>query len=379
MKEFSKMGMVLFEDEGGNADKKSEPEGVRLAAIKIDLFNNLRVGVTTKGSEELRDLLLNTVSANATEPRDRIYGLLGMLSEEDRQFFTVNYDRSLGTVFAEAVAHIFQKGKGAFLLSRMELAGPTPSELSFPSWVPKLGSKSLLSPISFHPPGIGASGPGSDAVNGRVDSDLRTLCIRGLPIDVVVDMIVFDEGVKCLTQLHQVEALAERACGLAASNSENRPYLTSFKTKEPLWRTLIANKAYSGASREAAPESYGEMYKQILENQQGTSHDENEDNESSRDYRLSLLNHLPNSCFFITATGFCGIGPRFIEKGDHLAIWFGAPAPFVLRPKLQAHDDQRGPIYAVCCVAYVAGIMDGEIVDEVYCEDLEEDSVFVVQ
>lgn len=107
LREFAKMGMVINNKEGGtnNEDQDDFSSGVRPSAIKIDLLNNLRTTVTNKGGEELRDLLLNTNSSNATEPRDRIYALLGMLREEDRGSFIVDYDRPLGTIYAQAVAH----------------------------------------------------------------------------------------------------------------------------------------------------------------------------------------------------------------------------------------------------------------------------------
>ena len=122
--------------------------------------------------------------------------------------------------------------------------------------------------------------------------------------------------------------------------------------------------------------------------QEGEADVEGED-DMAREYRLNLLNMLPGNCFFVTETGFCGIGPDFVEPGDLLAVWFGAPAPFVLRsvrksreqeqPKGDKGERKHEKIYRVCGVAYVAGIMDGELVDEVYCEDLEDDVMFVVQ
>jgi hypothetical protein len=379
--EFSKMGMVIPQEAEENDENADGRRGVRPASIKLDLLNNLRTAVTSKRGEALRDLLLNTNLSKATEPRDRIYALLGMMRQEDRQQLTVNYSRPLGTVYAEAVAHVFQKGNGPFLLSGMELAGPSPNT-PFPSWVPTFGSRSLLSPIRFHPPGIGASGAGSNCVNGAVDQDLKTLSVRGLPIDTIIDKIQFSEGKECLTQLSQVEALASKARQLAALNSEQRPYLTGFKTKEPTWRTLIANKSYSEAARKPALESYGEMYNVLLQKQDSKSSGQVDGDKFVRDYRLCLLNHLPLGCFFITATGFCGIGQGTVQKGDQLVIWFGAPVPFVLRPYDQTrdgHEQQQERIFAVCGVAYVAGIMDGEMVDEVYCEDLEDDVMFTIR
>ncbi|KAH7389105.1 heterokaryon incompatibility protein-domain-containing protein [Cadophora sp. MPI-SDFR-AT-0126] len=398
--EFTKMGMVIFPDNvnaQGNDSSLPKTTGVRPSGIRIDLLNNLRSSVLESKGSSLRDLILNTNSANATEPRDRIYGLLGMLDPSARQEITVDYGRPIGTIFAEAVSHVFRHGKGAFLLSGMQLMGPS-SNTTYPSWVPIFGDKALLKPTRFHPPSIGASGAGSDAVNGSIDEDLTTLRIRGMPIDTVVEKLRFGEGQACLNQLPQVEALAnkarERAATYASDNPEIRPYLRSFKTKEPLWRILIANKAYSGAARYEAPESYGEMYDRLLDfcsggrSPPGTV-DEDSEISDVREYRLCLLNMLPGKCFFVTQTGFCGIGPDCTEEGDLLAVWFGAPAPFVLRPIQETRNENTAgeengerkseKVYNVCGVAYVAGIMDGELVDEVYCEDLEDDMMFVVR
>ena len=150
------------------------------------------------------------------------------------------------------------------------------------------------------------------------------------------------------------------------------------------------NKVYSGAARDEAPESYGDMYTRLLENHGGKTSQEGGadvggEDDMAREYRLNLLNMLPGNCFLVTETGFCGICPDFVQPGDLLAVWFGAPAPFVLRPLPDSRDDDTAgegkgeKIYSVCGVAYVAGIMDGELVDEVYCEDLEDDVLFVVR
>jgi hypothetical protein len=380
LREFTEMGMVIKEkrSEAGVEDEDDFKSGVRPGGIKIDLLNNLRTGVIMKGGESLRNLLLNTNSSNVTEPRDRIYALLGMMNQEHRVFINVDYDRPVGKVYAEAVAHIFQTENGPWLLSGMELAGDS-LNASFPSWVPMFGSKTLLSPTLLHPSGIGASGAGSNCINGIVDQDLTTLRVRGLPIDTITEKISFGDNQDCLKQLPHVEALANIALQLAASNSKNRPYLNEFKTKEPVWRTLIANKAYGGAAREPAPESYRDMYQILLRNDSSDGSGSKSEDEFVRDYRLSLLNRLPRGCFFITETGFCGICQCLIERGDQLAIWFGSPAPFVLKRNLQACDEQGRSIFSVRGVAYVAGIMGGEMVDQVYCEELEDDIVFVVQ
>lgn len=193
--------MVIYADQDKDKDAqddKDEPaltresQGVRPTAIKVELLNNLRSGVIKQQGQPLRDLIFNTNSSKCTEPRDRIYGLLGMLSPSARQESTVDYGKPIGTVFAEAVAHIFRHGKGAFMLSGMELMGHS-QDPTFSSWVPKFGDKRLLKPTRFHPSGVGASGRGADTLNGSVHADLRTLRVRGLPIDAVLENITFGE------------------------------------------------------------------------------------------------------------------------------------------------------------------------------------------
>jgi hypothetical protein len=376
-KEFAKADMAVSALMSDTGDGLQE---IRTTAIKIDHLNNLRTTFNAKGGDELRNLLLGTNTSQATEPRDRIYALLGMMRKEDRELIKIDYARPLWAVYAEAISILFQQTNGTFFLSGVELAGLS-HESSSPSWVPRFGTKSLLQPTRFHPAGVGASGPGNDCQNGIVDPDLRILRVRGMTIDIVIDRLSFDQDRNCVEQLPGIEAMASKARELAAFHQDDRPYLHTFKTKEPLWRVLIANKTYGGAAREVAPDSYGEMYKSIRHRQDNPDSVQGPSESVNDDYYRMLWNQLPSSCFFITKTGFCGIGPSSIEISDQLAIWFGAPAPFILRQdEDEAQIKQEGEFAcSVIGVAYVGGIMDGEMVDEVYCEDLEDDAMFVVK
>jgi len=367
--EFGKLGMVSeWGDNNDGSLSTRRPNG-----IKIDLLNHLHEKIQKDGGEDLQKLIFSTKTSKATEPRDIIYALLGMMQKDDREQFSVDYDRPIERVFAEAIAHIFRKGNGPFLLSGMELAGAGPAT-EYPSWIPRFGTKFLTGPTRFHPPGTGASGVGRDCVNGSIDEDLKTLRVRGLNIDIVVDKISFDEQ-ECLHKLPQVAELRSRAHQLEKIHSSHRSYCNGLKSKEPVWRTLIANKAYSGAARQVAPENYQEMYNMLLDEQ---IYGQACDRKITSDYELSLLNRLSSCCFFITATGFCGIGSLTVEEGDHLVIWFGSPVPFALRP-IPRSSNKEVQAYAVVGVAYVAGVMDGEMVDEIYCEDYEDDVEFIIR
>jgi hypothetical protein len=58
-------------------------------------------------------------------------------------------------------------------------------------------------------------------------------------------------------------------------------------------------------------------------------------------------------CFFLTSTGHLGIGPKITHQGDVVVVFKGATYPFVLRPM----QDE----YQLIGAAYVHGLMEGEV------------------
>ena len=60
---------------------------------------------------------------------------------------------------------------------------------------------------------------------------------------------------------------------------------------------------------------------------------------------------IPYRRFGTTISGYMGLFPAQAQKGDAIAIIYGAPKPFVLRP--------RGENYQLIGECYVHCIMDG--------------------
>jgi len=68
--------------------------------------------------------------------------------------------------------------------------------------------------------------------------------------------------------------------------------------------------------------------------------------------------------FFTTADGRVGLGPPSIAEGDEVYILFGGRTPFVLRPSHQRFevDGEPSECYELVGDCYVHGIMDGETI-----------------
>lgn len=87
-------------------------------------------------------------------------------------------------------------------------------------------------------------------------------------------------------------------------------------------------------------------------------------------YTYALLAYVHERCYFITKSGYIGVGPDNAMVGDVVAIFSGASTPFVLRkvefnhssqatPSLAGKtDDQRWKIIESC---YLHGFMDNEV------------------
>jgi hypothetical protein len=75
----------------------------------------------------------------------------------------------------------------------------------------------------------------------------------------------------------------------------------------------------------------------------------------------SLVGMMENQTFFITKSGYIGIGPPDTSPGDRVWVFKGGNVPFVMRDAGAEGKDQ--PQLTLVGDAYVHEIMDGEAMD----------------
>lgn len=397
---FSEMGLVREKGpkrEGGASNSSGTGGDFQMVALmKLDVLNELREeAMRTQGGESLRKLLMISRSSEATDPRDRIYGLLGMLKTDGLgTTIPVDYHKPTAAVYSDAMAHIFSQGEGPYFLSGVWLPGvsaaaprinslpPTVDQPNLPSWVPDFsrqmaGKATQTSGIHFHPPaGIGASGAGADCNNGKRLGDERTLQVEGLFVDVIDQVISLGTSLdSCIEKLPALEAAVsearQRPCQL---NPTIAPFIEQFKRKEPLWRILISNKRLR-SGYDPAPSSYEDMYLSLL-NRNAMKADPSNNNQQN-EYELCLKQGIGKRSLFVSKSGFVGTCVAESCVGDTVAVVFGSPVPFILR--LVPGSEKGRKAYSLVGGSYVGGTMSGEMVDELYCEDLMDSTTFFIQ
>lgn len=82
---------------------------------------------------------------------------------------------------------------------------------------------------------------------------------------------------------------------------------------------------------------------------------------------------LPMRTLFITQRGYIGIGPDSTQVGDAVYVLFGGHVPFLLRDMPEALESRGSHTYVGH--AYVHGIMDGEVLR---MDDIQDEDVIIV-
>ena len=393
----------------------SAPKQERLSLSKLDLMHNLRQTILTHGGESLHKLLFLSRSSEATDPRDRIYALLGLLERPTPTDQTtsstptpipIDYKKSTTEVYTDALTYILSLPSGPSFLTGIYPSGPStpaphppfqpppPKPHILPSWLPdfsrQTAPKATLPPnMIFKPPSPrSASGAGSDAVNGVILPDRRTLVLRGLRVDVVDRVVGMGESVRDvvarLPELDDVvREVRQRPClfdeGVAAQ-------MKRFRDAEPLWRVLISNMdARNGYG--VAPGEYEETYRSYVRREgrayEAFVRDEYGDDREREGFQIGLRSCCEaRKAFFTTGSGFVGMGgggSEGVREGDLVVVVFGAPSLFVLREMDGERGEDGEKVYGLVGGAYVGGVMEGGLVDELYCEDLMDEVGFLIR
>ncbi|KAI0385470.1 heterokaryon incompatibility protein-domain-containing protein [Hypomontagnella monticulosa] len=126
-------------------------------------------------------LFLDSCNLRVTDPRDRVYGCLGLLGTKLREQITVDYSFDLKQTYAQAFkAHIYETGNLDFLCSTVDGAEAVPHNL--PVWMPapEKGSVFFYQEIERY-----SYGPPSSQSVGIISTDGIVLSVKGFQVDTV--------------------------------------------------------------------------------------------------------------------------------------------------------------------------------------------------
>jgi hypothetical protein len=339
--------------------------GIGTSYIRDKSLMRLRADGRLDNWNGLMQLLASTQSYLASDPKDKVFALLGFLQSTR---FLPDYTLTVEEVYEAVVKYSIQftGNLAILLLNRM------PKRLLLPSWMPDFSldlaeeACNIRCPMGF----FGADG--NNWTNLGVPSFSCTL-VKDEPGHLTVHGFVYDTP-KLLGPIWD-SAIEERQASvfqlikdyenmMYTADAEYFPDLSGKHREESFWRTLIWN---ADGDRYPAPQEYSKSFRHLTTkatynvpiNVPAFKVEDRPEfrvvpqGDASLYYETFLRNGFRRR-FFITSKGHLGSGPADMSKDDKVCILFGAKTPIILR------KESSGPRYQLIGHAYVHGIMHGE-------------------
>ena len=317
---------------------------------------------------------------DCTDPRDSIYGFLGLAHRDLVDAIKPDYSIPLKEVLRRtAVKHISCTGSLSFfsfttLKSRNDRLVPT----WVPDW-PRLGTFDQSEPKSTQ---------NLKRVEWR-DRIARVIChsgfnacaTRSLSFDSINETTVMLNG-KCSGKVTDVspDALHDDWNGNVSSwhlikvteswreffdkFADHTAFPSSTEGREsPFWRIFVGDVYIDTTRNELRKcekpdyEAYQAMEREFhLEAEGLEANLQGWETVISRDYWASLRTASAGRRLFATDRGYIGFGPAEMQKGDHVYILSGGKVPYILRPV----SGPRPRTFELVGDCYLHGVMHGE-------------------
>ena len=306
----------------------------------------------------LHSLLEMTRRCDSYDPRDRVYGILGLATDLDSSNLEVDYARGLVEINLDVASHLINQGEGYHMLQSIQC--PIRIDDEWPSWLPVWTS---CEPNSFRP----GKRKRFDSPNHQLHPNLpvfclqraqRTLIIQGYILDAVGELGPKRERstphAEQAGELRQIESLA--AGSKILRNDQKQP--------DSVWRTISGNATDFGIS--PLPPEYAAKYKHFKEKLFGheTAAKARPRDLGEAEYfeqlRTDILEcgefaicwiELSETRFCVTKSGMMALIPREAEVGDLIFIVLGDPShsTHVIRRRADSnHYTWIGQSYVHC-------------------------------
>ncbi|KAK6218965.1 heterokaryon incompatibility protein [Colletotrichum tabaci] len=307
--------------------------------------------------------------AQATLPRDRIYGLLSIAVASEQLGITPDYaSPECAPTFVEAARALIRAGH-VQVLSFAQF----PKDVNgLPSWVPDWRSTLTLSYLfTFEDiDGLPIRAAGDSSVEVVPTGDPSVLGIRGLVVDIVEetgDVWDSDAGSESrFRNLQTIKTLCDKSSGRGYEI-----YESSERRAEAAWRVPVGDLFWSRedgyrraiSSDGAYYEDCMAVLKILVEGFGPVQHPEERQRRLEAFYELiprqsvysENMDKMTGRRPYVTRQGYLGMAPGGARPGDAVVIPLGSRIPYVLRPS------GDGTTYEFVGEAYCDGVMDGEM------------------
>jgi hypothetical protein len=381
---------------------------LRLAQISnrmqnVDTISNIRRSGALWGLDAL--LTITSIKFQATDPRDKVYGLLGLAAESQDpalmpDALRPNYELDVTEVYTKVAIFLLQKCKSLSVLTRVN---GVPCDISWtqrqyqlellPSWAPNwcdysVVERDVAKSLSWlsHPCTTEAATLGFpehyDACSGLParlfqSSNSSVLKLGGLKVDAIVSVIQFTNEPQnsgryvCSDSLLQ---FWEAALPFLPEGKTLRDWIDSWIMATTAEQHLLGGRTAEQNLKDGAAYLYDILSTNEHQKLCGTYNQEiiGSLRELSMGgdaeiYAALASNFCLNRKFVVTREGRMGIGATGTEPGDLIFVLFGGGVPYILR--------RQDSAFLLVGESYVRGLMGGEAVQAWQRGELAEEMI----
>lgn len=303
-------------------------------------------------SRELLTLMRRQRSCKDTDPRDKVFAVLGIASDRSQLGFFPDYTASLTRVYTHTASDIIKNDGNLDILHCVELHDRSSSEL--PSWVPDWRQSFTASEhhLLYNERATQYRTTGCSRVVRNEGSNMSRLSLQGVKFDAIhrlgpvawyepkkaLNAVVLDGGGWSQIATESFPGGFYAATGESVGQAFARTRIWDRQWQPSKRRKRLTRTEYRTLPEIAFQEGSGNLRDLLI-----------------RDSIDRLVrDKTRNQVFFITSKVYMGLGPHGMQEGDQIYLLLGGLLPFVLRPN---PDDSTFKLVGIC---YVHGIMDGE-------------------
>ena len=326
---------------------------------------------------KLSKLLAKSFYFKASNPRDLIYGLLGLCCDE----VSVDYGSSVEDVYLNAAKAMYEEGAINLLFHSAGIGnrlGINPDTSRLPSWVPDWTNAPRYTQLT-------GFRSGGNFENKFQCSMTHTLGLSGICIDSIhmIGSVLHNtthlEGEWTIEEMRQLAAGYEKSWTQIEESPTSRdpyPHVAGTQSlREAFRQTMLLSQFWMGGSYETRTKlldyliQWEEDLKCFLLDQSVSNSDE-EDAIYQRLRRMDKVTELVKASWkgrltFSTKAGYIGLCPPYTQPGDLIVIVRGLGVPIVLRTIKEAWKpptsrDASPEKYRLVGQCYAHGLMNGE-------------------
>jgi len=340
--------------------------------FKTTIISHILSGYN-KSQNILIDVLQIVRNKNATDSRDKVFGVLGLVNN----WLTTppilpNYKLTDIEVFAQVTVNWITNTRDLFILTGNMLRRP-----HIPSWIQDWAPAATFEGTEYH------HESGWNVLYWKYSASLKKearselLSNSELQLDGIFVDKVSRVALQMVTNDWKDAEFFINSWGefVDISNNSERKYVGGGKLYDAFWRTLAGNLFWTGvktsnitdAYRKALPEDR-QVFDLLRDHIRLAKPQQHVLSDETAGFEKVLAVTARYRTLFVTQKGYLGIGTTGIKEGDDVYVFYGGKVPFITRSKEETGDlgstettHKRCELIGDC---YLHGVMEGELIKE---------------